>query len=166
MRVRRRKAVVAGLALGIGFGAVVVLAFRGSAKLAPTVSNRDPGGTFESQAALPMSPPEPARAGSGPSPSSSTAAVDLSSNPSGAEVWVPGESAPRGLTPVVLVLPRSGTPKQVVLKTPGYQPKMVSLVVAHDSFLAVQLDKVKTERKASSQRRGKAAQDYYAPMPD
>jgi serine/threonine-protein kinase len=51
--------------------------------------------------------------------------VEIVTTPVPAEVWLEGESSPRGATPRKIMLPRSETPVQAVLKAAGYLDKSV-----------------------------------------
>jgi hypothetical protein len=72
--------------------------------------------------------------------------VDLVSSPVSAEAWLDSENAPRGSTPLRMLLPRSDTPVPAVLKATGYQDKKVLIDASKSGTVIFRLD---PERAAS-----------------
>jgi serine/threonine-protein kinase len=91
--------------------------------------------------ATPAPPPseEPPRLP--PSPAKVT--IRVVSRPAGAALWLGDEGAPRGETPLDLVLRRDASQVRGVLKAAGYTDAKVAIDPAHTGPLEVELEKVK-----------------------
>jgi len=77
---------------------------------------------------------------------------ELTSEPSGAEVWTGDESAPRGVTPLKLALPEGEKSKTVTLKAAGYENKDVTLEAGHEGAISVTLAAAKTSETTKVER--------------
>jgi serine/threonine protein kinase len=66
--------------------------------------------------------------------------VDIVSTPAAAEIWLGGETSPRGSTPQKMLLPRSDTPMPAVLKAAGHQNKSVLIDVSKSGTVIFTLD--------------------------
>jgi hypothetical protein len=78
----------------------------------------------------PMPPPRPPPA---------EVTVRVHSTPAGAEVLLQGESEPRGVTPLVLSLPRSRQPTLVTVRAKGFQEQALDVALDSNSQLQVML---------------------------
>lgn len=65
------------------------------------------------------------------------------SRPAGAALWLADEGAPRGQTPLDLVLRRDASQVRGVLKAAGYTDAKVAINPARNGPLEVELEKVK-----------------------
>jgi serine/threonine-protein kinase len=96
-------------------------------------------------------PPEaaeetPPPAATPPRPTESTrATIRIESKPSGAALWIDGEPRPRGETPLDLALPRNSSPRDAVLKAPGYADAKLVLDPTRTRPLKVELEKEKRQ---------------------
>jgi hypothetical protein len=91
-----------------------------------------------------MVPPPPAAAVA-PPPAPALPAdvrVHVTTNPSGASVYLDGEKEPRGRTPIYLVLPRGAEARQLKLEASGHKTKTRSVTPERDLELELTLDPV------------------------
>jgi len=82
-----------------------------------------------------------------PTPDPLPAVFELSSEPPGAEVWMPEESTPRGVTPLKLAIPKGDGPRKLIVKAKGFQDQEVSLEPGHEGPLSVTLASLKAVEK-------------------
>jgi serine/threonine-protein kinase len=76
--------------------------------------------------------------------------IQVDSEPSDAEVWLPDEPEARGHTPFKVALDRGATPTRVVLKIHGYADRTVKLDPAKPGPVRVTLEKVAREKSAGA----------------
>jgi serine/threonine protein kinase len=72
--------------------------------------------------------------------------IEVDSNPSDAEVWLPDEREARGRTPFKVALDRKASPTRVVLRVPGYADRTVKLDPARPDPVKVTMEKVAREK--------------------
>jgi eukaryotic-like serine/threonine-protein kinase len=77
-------------------------------------------------------------------PSPAKVTIRIVSRPAGAELWLADEPAPRGTTPLDLVLRRDASELRGVLKSDGYVDAKVAIDPAHSGPLEVALERIKT----------------------
>ena len=65
--------------------------------------------------------------------------VRVQSTPPGAEVYLPGELAPRGRTPLMMMLPRSESPLKVQLRVKGFRSDTLEITPDTDASLQANL---------------------------
>ena len=88
----------------------------------------------------PVKPPEPP-------PPPAEVAIEVTSDPAGAEVWLPGEDSARGHTPLKIAVRRGQPAAHVTLKAPGYADTTLSLDADRGGEpVSVALEKLKRER--------------------
>ena len=92
--------------------------------------------------AAPVPPPSDEPPKLPPSPAKVT--IRVVSRPAGAELWLSDETAPRGETPLDLVLRRDASQVRGVLKAAGYTDTKVAIDPAHSGPLEVELEKIKS----------------------
>ena len=113
---------------------------------APSV---DPQAAVEPPASVPTAPapaipaPTPAPDDRPATPTAAKTTLRIVSRPAGAQLWLGNESAPRGQTPLDLVIPRDATGLRALLKADGYRDAPISLDPAHTGPLQVELEKLK-----------------------
>ncbi|HKE20482.1 MAG TPA: serine/threonine-protein kinase [Kofleriaceae bacterium] len=130
--------------IALGAVAVGVAAFFGyRALLVPQHGRRvveqpaSPGGTTQ--------PGEPAGGGTGTAggltvePIPEKVNISIDSQPSGAQVFVAGESAPRGVTPLTIQLDHGDSAVDLVLKAEGYEDKRARVVPSENRRFDLQL---------------------------
>jgi len=136
-------AVAGGLALG-GIAAVVFWPSSAERRHSPPPTAA-PAPQPESQ--MPASP-SPGVPDNGPAPgatdpvavpSPAPPTFDLTSQPVGAEVWIAGETAARGVTPLKLALSPGEKKRSVTVKAAGFQPKELTLEAGHEGAVSVTL---------------------------
>jgi serine/threonine-protein kinase len=158
----RAAAIGGGGAVVLALVAVFALRSGGGKAEAPAVSGAAaPSAPVTPVAAPPSAPPAPAPA---PAPEPAVAApkevtIEVVSEPSGAEVWLPNDTAPRGRTPFKVALEPHAAPTRVILRARGYADSTVELGPEQPSPLSVTLQKVIRDRKRRSH-------DGYQPMGD
>jgi serine/threonine-protein kinase len=87
----------------------------------------------------PVKPPEPP-------PPPAEVAIEVTSDPAGAEVWLPGEDTARGHTPIKIAVRRGQPAARVTLKAPGYADTTLSLDADRGGEpVSVALEKLKRE---------------------
>jgi serine/threonine-protein kinase len=163
-------AVVALLATGSDPG-------RSSSAPLPVARPPAPEPPVHQLAAPPPAPrPAPVPAAAATAPPPVQIIIELSSRPEGAEVFVAGEKASRGRTPLELALSRERpSPLRVTLRAPGYEDTPVSLDPSRQESgrVTVTMHKIKRQRSSGgaspSPRRGKWVapadeNDIYKPM--
>jgi hypothetical protein len=67
--------------------------------------------------------------------------IEVDSDPSGAEVWLPGDTEARGHTPFKVALDSKAAPARVIIKAHGYADKTVKLDPANPDPVSVTLDR-------------------------
>jgi serine/threonine-protein kinase len=77
-------------------------------------------------------------------PSPAKVTIRVVSRPAGAELWLADEPAPRGATPLDLVLRRNATEVHGVLKADGYADAKVAIDPTRAGPLQVELEKIKS----------------------
>jgi serine/threonine-protein kinase len=139
LRPRRRWAVPAVVAGGVAVGAIgVALVFRTPAS--PPASRERP---VQHEALAPTPPPPPPVRRP---PAEVT--IEVASQPPGAEVWLPGEDAARGKTPLKIAAHRGDAPVKLTLKATGYADASVTLDPDGEGGpVNVALEKIKRERE-------------------
>ena len=85
--------------------------------------------------------------------------VEVSSEPSGAEVWLPSDTEARGHTPFKVALDPNAAPTHAVLKARGYADKRIDIDPGKPEPLSIKLD-ASRENAIATQRH--QAQDYRA----
>jgi len=73
--------------------------------------------------------------------------VELSSEPSGAEVWLPSDSEARGHTPYKVALDPNAGLTHAVLKAHGYADKRVDIDPGRPEPMSVKLERIVRERE-------------------
>ena len=68
--------------------------------------------------------------------------VEVSSDPSGAEVWLPSDSEARGHTPFKVALDPNAGPTHAVLKVHGYADKRIDIDPSKPEPMSVKLERV------------------------
>lgn len=152
---RWRIAIIAGLLGGVAAAAVAVATWtndqRAQTANDPTAS--EVSGAVEQKA--PASPPaSPATQATAPLPASDAAAfgaanvitAEVSTTPPGAELWLIGEAAPRGVTPFRMSFARQSEPHRIRLRARGYVERTVVVDGVRDSVVAVELQRSPPER--------------------
>ncbi|HXT89728.1 MAG TPA: hypothetical protein VN714_10785, partial [Trebonia sp.] len=76
-------------------------------------------------------------------PTPAKVTIRIVSRPAGAELWLADEPAPRGTTPLDLVLRRDASEVRAVLKSDGYQDAKVAIDPGRSGPLEIDLEKVK-----------------------
>jgi len=76
--------------------------------------------------------------------------IEVDSNPSDAEVWLPDDREARGRTPFQVALDRQSSPTRIVLKARGYADRTVKLDPAKPSPVKVTLEKAAREKVAGT----------------
>jgi len=155
---RRRPLVLGAAAAAVGL--VVVLAFVLSSgsptpKSPVAVAPPPPPPVLPAVAPAPPPPPPPKQAAA-ENPGVETAAIkqdeapkeapnevqiEVDSEPSGAEVWLPSDTEARGHTPFKVALDAKAAPARVILKSRGYADKTVKLDPAKPDPVSVTLEK-------------------------
>jgi hypothetical protein len=104
----------------------------------------------------PLANPEPSKQGESAAklelPAQAT--VQINTTPHSAQIWLAGESVPRGTTPWKLVLPRSGARFDVVLKADGFVDKALIIDASEDRTLNIALEPRKETHERKSARTG------------
>jgi len=133
-------AVIGGVAvvLAVGLG----LALSGPSKPPPVAA-----APHQAPPPEPVAPPPPPPPPVHKPPPEVT--IEVASDPSGAEVWLPGDDSARGHTPLKIAVRRGEPPVRITLKSAGYNDAAVTLDPAQEDSgpVNVALEKVKTERK-------------------
>lgn len=80
--------------------------------------------------------------------------VDVRSEPAGAEIWLPGESIPRGVTPSRIQLARSNTRTGILLKAPGFVDTTVWVDGSHDARIDAVLTPSRENDRRHAPRKG------------
>jgi hypothetical protein len=83
--------------------------------------------------------------------------IEVDSDPSDAEVWLPDESEARGHTPFKVALDRKASPTRVVLKVRGYADRTVKLDPAKPGPIKVALEKLARDKSAGASAGSTAA---------
>jgi eukaryotic-like serine/threonine-protein kinase len=91
------------------------------------------------------------------------ATIRIVSRPAGAALWLGDESAPRGQTPLDLVVPRDSAVVRAVLKADGYRDAPVSIDPARTEPLQVELEKIKVAHHHPSSHPPKLETETVAP---
>ncbi|MEO8700188.1 MAG: serine/threonine-protein kinase [Kofleriaceae bacterium] len=99
----------------------------------------------------PMPPADPVRVAE-PPPRLDVVTISVTSVPSGADVFVAGESAPRGTTPLALALARSATAVEIRIVHAGYAELRRSLGVLRDDRIELALVELPKPRPAKPAR--------------
>jgi serine/threonine protein kinase len=96
--------------------------------------------------------------------------VEVSSDPSGAEVWLPSDTEARGHTPFKVALDPKADPTHVVLKARGYADKGIDIDPGKPEPMSVKLDRnaprEHPKKKTSEPGEKKPAKDDYRRMGD
>jgi serine/threonine-protein kinase len=161
---------VAAVAVVVGF-----LALRGSGKqdapAGPVAATTAPPPAAPAApvaaAAAPVAPAAVARPAPAPRPA---VAVEITSMPPGAELWVDGEATSRGRTPLTVTLGADATPARAVVKSAGYADYRLSLDPHGEKKLTLKLEKAeKTDKphaRHASPKGAPSAGTIYRPMGD
>jgi hypothetical protein len=80
--------------------------------------------------------------------------VQINTTPRSAQIWLAGESAPRGTTPWKFALPRSGARFDVVLKADGFVDKPLIIDASEDRTLNIALEPRNETYERKSARTG------------
>ena len=96
--------------------------------------------------------------------------VEVSSDPSGAEVWLPSDTEARGHTPFKVALDPKAEPTHVVLKVHGYADKGIDIDPGKPEPMSVKLDRSipheHTKKKTPETGEKKPVKDDYRRMGD
>jgi hypothetical protein len=107
----------------------------------------------------PLANPEPSKQGESAAklelPAQAT--VQINTTPHSAQIWLAGESVPRGTTPWKFVLPRSGARFDVILKADGFVDKPLIIDASEDRTLNIALEPRKETYERKSARTGASA---------
>ena len=159
--------------------AIAVFALRGSGKPDAAHEASAPAAAPGPAASSPPAPTAAAEKAAAAQPKPDVR-VEIDSSPAGAELWVEGETAARGRTPLTVSLPPGSAKTRATLKSAGYADRPVALDPGGETKLSVRLDKLekadkpadkgdKTEKprphRASSKGAGNAGVGY-RPMGD
>jgi hypothetical protein len=79
--------------------------------------------------------------------------VAVSSRPSGAQVFVGDEPAPRGVTPTMLALPAADGAVVLTLRAPGYVARTLPLPLDRDRMLEATLVRVPVAKPPATAKR-------------
>ncbi|MDB4966780.1 MAG: hypothetical protein JWN44_2469 [Myxococcales bacterium] len=144
---RERRVVVVTAALIAVAG--VVIAARRPVAAAPMTTAPIASAPWLTMPAAPAPAESPTRAAAIVAPLQAAAAatpalpptvtIKLATRPAGASVTVEGEATPRGVTPLVLSLPRSPAVRRIVLSAPGHQRAVAEVTPDVDSRLYFEL---------------------------
>jgi eukaryotic-like serine/threonine-protein kinase len=143
VRSRPRWVIPAVAGGGVLIAAVVIgLAIPGRSP--PPAAPPPPPAPVHQAAAPPPPPPPPVHR---PPPE---ATIEVASDPPNAEVWLPGEDAARGHTPLKIAVRRGEPAARVTLKLEGYTDSEVTLDPTDEAPLNIVMEKVKVEHKHST----------------
>jgi hypothetical protein len=78
--------------------------------------------------------------------------VEVSSDPSGAEVWLPSDSEARGHTPFKVALDPNAGPTHAVLKAHGYADTRIDIDPGKPEPMSVKLERVVRDRDRDRDR--------------
>jgi serine/threonine protein kinase len=117
--------------LWLALGGAGVLMLGGAAVLAPRMGHKPAPIVVTSPVVAPIPPPPPVL--------SAKVSVRVNSSPSGADVLLAGDDEPRGQTPLVLTLPRSGSSTKLLVRAKGFQERAMDLTPDSDARLEVTL---------------------------
>jgi hypothetical protein len=156
----RRIAIIVGL-LGAG-GAVAIAAVAAwttsDQREQPASDSTLEAASIDPRPPAPVPVPVPTAAAearaAAPAPAGDAAAVgaadvitaEVSTMPPGAELWLMGESTPRGVTPFRMSFARQGEPHRIRLRARGYLERTVVVDGVRDSVVAVELRRAPSER--------------------
>jgi serine/threonine protein kinase len=100
---------------------------------------------------VPPGPQDPAEPHAAARPAEPTKVTLLiTSQPAGASLWFGEASAPRGKTPLRLVVPRGNEPVRATLKADGYVDRTILVDADHDQTVDVKLDAIEQTHHASA----------------
>jgi len=133
-------AVIAGGVAAVAVGAIAALG--GGSSQPKEVVKHDPRPPEHEQAVKPPPPPPV------PKPPVEVT-IEIASDPTGADVFLPGDETARGHTPLKLAVRKGTPPVQVTLRAAGYNDAKVSLDPAREETgpINVALEKIKRERE-------------------
>jgi hypothetical protein len=135
----RRRWAIPAVAAGVGLVAAIgiILAMSGPSKPPPP-----PREAVREPVEPPAPPPPPPPVVHKP-PAEVT--MEVTSDPAGAEVWLPGEDTARGHTPLKIAVRRGEPPARLTLKADGYTDASVTLDPAQEDSgpVNVALEKIK-----------------------
>jgi cytoskeletal protein RodZ len=99
--------------------------------------------------------------------------IEVDSDPTGAEVWLPDDSQARGHTPFKVVLDRRAAPARVILKARGYADKTLKLNPTKPDPVSVTLERISRDHDTGGKKKapttltgGKKDSSGYKPMGD
>jgi serine/threonine protein kinase len=167
---RKRPAVAATIA---GIGLVVVIAAFALRQGPPPTTPANPSttaaavGTPSTPMPTPRSNPTPAAEPVPPTPPAEPAPgeappapkqviIELTSDPSDAEVWLPDDKEPRGHTPFKVSIDPKAAPTRVILKARGYADKTLDLNPKQPDPIAVTLEKAARDHGKRKGSEGKS----------
>ena len=168
MSSRRNPLVLGGAIAAVGV-IVVIAAFALSSGPSPKSSSAGTGSPIATAPAPIRTPPVPAvapppaenpieraavKTDDTPAPSAEEkpkqVVIEVDSDPSDAEVWLPDDREARGRTPFQVALDRQSSPTRIVLKARGYADRTVKLDPAKPSPVKVTLEKAAREKVAGT----------------
>jgi serine/threonine-protein kinase len=166
---RRRPAVLGAAIAGVGLVVLVAaMILRPGSAPSPSPSPASPVAAAPQPAVTPP-PPPPAPLEAPPRevpPKVETPAevlIEVTSEPSGAEVWLPEEKEARGHTPFKVSVNPKAPPTRVILRARGYADRAVELDPAKSEAMAVTLEKIVREsggKHRGSEGKGKSKDGY------
>ena len=134
--------------LPIAAGGVVLAAVAAVFLTQNRPASHRPAAEVQREAVAPVAPaaPSPPPSDEPPKlpPSPAKVTIRVVSRPAGAELWLGDETAPRGETPLDLVLRRDAAQVRGVLKAAGYTDAKVAIDPARNGPLEVELEKTKS----------------------
>jgi serine/threonine-protein kinase len=129
-----------------GGGAVVVIVAAIALLHSPSPPPPPPHAVLQPPPPVEPPPPPPVKPPEPPPPPAEVA-IEVTSDPAGAEVWLPGEDSARGHTPLKIAVRRGQPAARVTLKAPGYADTTLSLDADRGGEpVSVALEKLKRER--------------------
>ena len=166
---RRRPAVLGAAIAGVGL--VVVIAaviLRPGAPAPPSPAPTAPVAAAPPPAVAPPPPPAPIEAPPREIPprveTPAEVVIEVTSEPSGAEVWLPDEKVARGHTPFKVSVNPKAPPTRVILRARGYADRSMELDPAKSEAMAVTLEKIVRESGGGKHRvadgKGKSKDGY------
>jgi serine/threonine-protein kinase len=149
--------IVAGAVLLLG-GIGAAVALRGGKSSAPAAKAPTPAMPAQPVAPPPVEPVVPKPAEPQPAtpvePVSTNVVIKITSEPSGALVFVAGEAKERGRTPLDVTLERGDGQADLVFRLDGYKEKKRTVLRSRDAEIEIALDKERRTPVASGTKPG------------
>jgi hypothetical protein len=149
---RRRPALIGAAIAGVGLIIVIAAVALHPSASPPAVSVAPASGVPAPTTVIHEPPPPaptlepPPPAEPAPAPKPERVIVEVSSDPSGAEVWLPDDKEARGRTPFKVLLDPAAAPMRVVLKARGYTDRGLDLDPAKPEPMSVTLERIARDR--------------------